>query len=503
MRGWLRSRLSSRWRLNLSVLAALVIVLMIGGFIAVQIVSSRFVSRIDDDLHESARGMTFAYELLGPEVFDELAQLDLSSSVLDSNEAMLIVGPDGVEFAFPAGSTDDPEPLPDIDTGDIEALRRSAWDTFEVGNVEGGSPRYRAITAPLGDGNVAVVASSLQTVHDAVKTVFWVLLVVGSTVAAALMIIISWISRRSIRPVEQMIITAQSIGGGELDTRLDLDSHNPDVTRLAGALNSMLERLQQAFGDKEQSERRLRQFVADASHELRTPLSAILGYTELYHHDISRSPEQVNHAMNRINVEGTRMQSLVEELLLLARLDQQAPVLREPVDVGDLVRDAVQRAETVDTSHPVTVAVDDEPLVVHGNDAQLSQALDNLLTNAQTHTSDGTHINIAAERNNSHIVVTVADNGPGMSDEDATRAFDRFYRVERSRARPGGTGLGLSIVRAVVETHGGSIDLQTTPGDGATFTITLPAEDTGPGETRSSDPTGMTEPYKPRTADQS
>jgi two-component system OmpR family sensor kinase len=242
----------------------------------------------------------------------------------------------------------------------------------------------------------------------------------------------------------------------------------------------------------------MRRFVADASHELRTPLTSIRGFAELYRQGAVRTPEETRRLMQRIESEGARMGLLVEDLLQLARLDQQRPLTIVPVDLAEIAGDAVHDARAVQPDRPLAIRLDDsltEVPVVLGDEARLRQVVGNLVTNALTHTPPDTRVTVTLSEDPADpesVVLTVADTGPGMSHEDATRVFERFYRAESSRTREsGGNGLGLSIVASLVAAHGGTVQLHTAPGQGAVFTVRLPRS--GPPEADAPGPATIAE----------
>jgi len=223
----------------------------------------------------------------------------------------------------------------------------------------------------------------------------------------------------------------------------------------------------------EASDRRLRRFIADASHELRTPLAAVRAYAELFGRGAASRPEDLERSMSGITRESERMSLLVDDLLLLARLDEGRPIERKPVDLAQLVGEAVDAARVVEPDRSIEVSV--EPATVTGDEARLRQVLDNLFANARSHTPPGTPVSVDLQRVDGHARLSIADHGPGLSEDQATRVFERFYRADTSRSRAsGGVGLGLSIVAAVIEAHGGTAEVAPTPGGGATFVITLP-----------------------------
>jgi two-component system OmpR family sensor kinase len=239
----------------------------------------------------------------------------------------------------------------------------------------------------------------------------------------------------------------------------------------------MLGRIESAFNAQAASERKLRRFVADASHELRTPLAAVRAYAELFSRGAESRPEDLARSMDGIRRESERMSVLVDDLLLLARLDEGRPLEREPVELDEVVGEAVETALTVEPDRPIDFRAESASVI--GDRERLRQIVDNLLGNVRAHTPAGAPVTVRVERLNGSAAIEVTDSGPGLSAEDAERAFERFYRADQSRARSsGGVGLGLSIVAAVAEAHGGTVSARSEPGDGATFQITLPLADT-------------------------
>jgi two-component system, OmpR family, sensor kinase len=294
--------------------------------------------------------------------------------------------------------------------------------------------------------------------------------------------------RNSLRPLGEVERTAKAIAAGDLSQRVPEGDERTEVGRLSSALNGMLARIESAFRAQQESEEhargsaeRMRRFVADASHELRTPLTSIRGFAELYRQGAVSEPAEVGRLMQRIEAEGARMGLLVEDLLLLARLDQQRPLTIAPVDLAEVAGDAVHDAAAVQPERPVSLRLDDsltEIPVVLGDEARLRQVVGNLVTNALTHTPPTARITVTlAEDPDSPdvVVLQVADEGPGMAREHAEHVFERFYSADTARTRAaGGTGLGLSIVASLVAAHGGTVDLVTADGQGAVFTVRLP-----------------------------
>jgi two-component system OmpR family sensor kinase len=328
------------------------------------------------------------------------------------------------------------------------------------------SYRVRASIDPRTPDRELVIASSL---HDVYATLHRLLLIELLVTAAALAGIVGlgfWVVRLGLRPLRRIEQTAVAITAGDLSRRVEQPDSQTEVGRVGSAFNTMLDRI-------ETSDRRLRRFVADASHELRTPLTAVRAYAELFGRGAAARPEDLERSMSGITREAERMSLLVDDLLLLARLDEGRPLEREPVDLGALVGEAVDAARVVEPERPIDVTV--EPATVVGDRDRLRQVLDNLIGNARAHTPPGTPVSVELHRVDGRAELKVADRGPGLTEEQAARVFERFYRADGSRARAsGGTGLGLSIVAAVTEAHGGVAEALPTPGGGSTFVVTLP-----------------------------
>jgi two-component system OmpR family sensor kinase len=254
---------------------------------------------------------------------------------------------------------------------------------------------------------------------------------------------------------------------------------NTEVGQVGAALNRMLGHIGAALSARQASETRVRQFVADASHELRTPLAAIRGYAELTRRSGDDVPPNVAHAIRRVESESARMTLLVNDLLLLARLDSGRPLDSEQVDLSRLVVDAVSDAHIAGPRHAWRLALPPDPVVITGDTQRLHQVLANLLSNARTHTPPGTTVTTGLATQNGHVVLTVADDGPGIPPEVLPEAFERFARADTSRSRSAGsTGLGLAIVAAVVAAHDGSVGVTSVPGD-TVFTVRLPRHSLG------------------------
>jgi two-component system OmpR family sensor kinase len=278
--------------------------------------------------------------------------------------------------------------------------------------------------------------------------------------------------RRGLSPLERMADTTKVIAAGDLSQRVQVSSPGTEVGQLAIAFNTMLDEIQAAFAERDATEARLRQFLADASHELRTPLTSIQGFAELFRLGADNATVGTETIMRRIEDESARMKGLVEDLLLLARLDQVRQSERRPVDLSVLAADACSDATAAAPGRPITLSAP-QPVVVLGDEAHLRQALANLLTNALAHTPPDSPISVAAHLEAGGAVVEVRDHGPGLDGEALSHVFDRFWQKDPARVGAG-AGLGLAIVAAVAEEHNGSVSAANASGGGAAFTIRLP-----------------------------
>ncbi len=351
-----------------------------------------------------------------------------------------------------------------------------------------GGPRLRAVARVIparangGVRGVLVVARPVSAVTAQVGGIVIAELITGGALILLLAVSGRWLIGRGLAPLNQMARTAQQITSrGDLTARMPEAGDSTEVGQLGGAINAMLDRIQQAFGARWRSEQKVRQFAADASHELRTPLTTIRGYAELYRQG-ALGPDQLPNAMRRIEQESQRMSILVAELLELARLDRTSSLDLAETDLALLVRDAAADASAVEPGRPVTAEAPDR-LIAVVDEARIRQVLANLLANVRAHTPPGTPVAVRLAPVRGGAVLEVADAGPGMPPEDAARAFDRFHRgagrpgsQDGDDPRGGGSGLGLSIVQAIAAAHGGQAVLESQPGYGTRVRIFLPAE---------------------------
>ena len=382
--------------------------------------------------------------------------------------------------------------------------RRSGFETIGIGGEPYRLYVSRVVFSPRSasvgptDGFLAV-ALPLGDVNATLNRLLMIEILVG-VVALGVAATAGWaLVRVGLQPLTDIERTAERIAEGDLSHRVPDGDPATEVGRLGHSLNVMLGQIEESFAEREASERRLRQFVADASHELQTPLTSVRGYAELFRRGAADRPEDLRTAMRRIEAEAERMGVLVDDLLLLARLDQGRELEHRPVDLVQVVRDQAGDLRVVAPDHPVTV-IAPVPVEVMGDEVRLRQVVTNLLSNARMHTPDGTRIEVTVTRDDGEAVITIADDGPGIPEENRERLFERFFRADPSRARKsGGSGLGLSIVAAIAESHGGSVSVSSPGGGGTVFTVRLPVAGRAPaGDAPGSDPTTERQGADPR-----
>jgi two-component system, OmpR family, sensor kinase len=319
-----------------------------------------------------------------------------------------------------------------------------------------------------------VVAIPIQSLDATLSRLTTIDLLVSALVLVVLAGLGYVVVRLGMRPLEEIEATAGAIAAGDLSRRVDREDDRTEVGRLGASLNEMLQQIDRAFSEQRASEDRLRQFLADASHELRTPLTSIRGYSELFRRGAATRPDDLASSMRRIEDEATRMGVLVDDLLLLARLDQGRPLEQRPVDLAAIAAEAAEQAQIVAPERPMTV-VAPAPVVVIGDEQRLRQLVANLVRNAIEHTPDATPIAVSVGASGDRARLVVHDEGPGVDQEHRERIFERFYRADPSRAREsGGAGLGLSIVASIAAAHDGRAYLEADERRGATFVVEIP-----------------------------
>lgn len=421
--------MSIRAKLLISISALVAVAFLVTGFVTVKATQSSMIDRVDDTLHV-ARGKPA--KNIGSSQGSSGGGGSGNSTYENPYKreiAVLEFNADGsIRRYEPSGFVDEPDPAPLLPGMSRSEVSDLSDEIFTVGSVGDSDLRYRVLVTELDRGRTQVIAAPLDDV-DATTRQLIVIISVTGLVVVALLVFVAWIViRRGLKPVDDMAGTATLIAEGDLSQRVDYDDPNTEVGQLGLAFNSMLTQIEAAFSDKEASEQRLRQFVANASHELRTPITSIRGYAELYRSGAASTPEQIDRAMGRIESEGARMGRLVEDLLLLARLDQGRPIQHEPVDLVSLVGDAVTDARVAEPERPISYE-HPQQAIVNGDQDKLQQVIANLLANARTHTDATTPVHVAVQTTAKEVTVTVADEGPGIEADDVGRVFDRFYRA--------------------------------------------------------------------------
>jgi two-component system OmpR family sensor kinase len=457
-----------RTRILIVTVTLFLIGLGIGGFTTYHFVSSSLVDRVDDQLRAAARpvaAMLTRTSLRHPGAHAPFLPAGSYTALLDERGRVRREA----RFAFGEAG-----PRPRISSELIRAQGREGKPTLTTTSAVSGGIDYRLLAERFGEQGTVIVALPLTEVQATERRLVLIGGLVGGLVLIGIGAAAYLLTRRELRPLERMAKRSRAISAGDLSQRLRPDDPRTEVGQLGAALNAMLGEIERAFAERLAAEERLRRFVADASHELRTPVTSIRGYAEMFRRGASDRPADLAKVMSRIEEEGKRMGELVEELLLLARLDQGLPLEHRPVDLAAVVDAAVDAARASDPERPIEVESMGQ-LVVLGSESRLRQVVDNLLGNARVHTPAGTPIHVRLAVEESQVVLEVADQGPGVPAEEGDRIFERFYRTDRSRTRSqGGAGLGLSIVRSVVEAHRGAVGYRARPGGGSVFRIVLP-----------------------------
>jgi two-component system OmpR family sensor kinase len=486
-----RRRWSLRRRLALAVVGLLAVVSIVIGAVSVIALQGFLMSRLDDQLTTATgrsqggfgppgspgAGSPDATQVPSAERFIQTLNRQAPGTVI-----ALVSG--GQTIAVEKDQqTGRQQQLSDAQAR-VLAAASSSTDPTTV-NLGGTLGNYRVAAAAFSNGDRVVTGLPLgdvQAILLQLAVVIAIVTLVGIALAAGLATLIV---RLALRPLQRVVATATRVSELPLDrgevalaVRVPPSDADPrtEVGQVGAAINRMLGHVASALSARQASEHKVRQFVADASHELRTPLASIRGYSELTRRGNHELPEDVVHAMGRVESEATRMTSLVEDLLLLARLDEGRDLDRKPVDLSRLLIDAVSDAHAAGPDHEWSLDLPDEPVQVEGDAARLHQVVANLLANARVHTPPSTAVRVAlADDGEGHAVVTVSDAGPGIPAELQPLLFERFARGDSSRSRAAGsTGLGLAIVQAVVTGHGGTVSVESVPGK-TSFRVELPA----------------------------
>lgn len=489
---WLSGRLGPRRRRPLSLrarvvgafLLLLVLGLAIANIVTWEVLRSFEGARVDDQLRAAQRPAAAAVREAS--VFGVPIQGGGSTNFYAPGTFGVVLSPTGnaltpVAYLGKPANTSVSTATPMPTKAQLQRIGSAGTGSTIYLTLHGKEGSYRAIAMDLnGRGDVFLVGVPLSSMLATLRRLALVEVLVSSGVALIGLGGAIWLVRLGLRPLDDIVSTADHIAEGDLSRRVERADSTTEVGRLGLALNEMLSRIERSFNAQQASEARLRRFVADASHELRTPLTSIRGYAELFRRGAAERPEDLALAMRRIESEASRMGILVDDLLLLARLDQGRALERVPVDLSMLAADAVSDTRAVAPERPVTLETNG-PVMVDGDDARLRQVAANLLANARVHTPEGTPVHVRVSENDGHAILEVADEGEGIGSDEAEKVFERFYRADPARRRNGtsGTGLGLSIVQAVVQAHGGRASVRSAPGGGASFVVSLPLSGSG------------------------
>ncbi len=481
VRAWRRTPLWLRLISAMLVLVALGLTLT--GAFGVRLLRGYLVDRVDEQLAAAAVQLVPGG--------DGMPGLERQPTPIPSQFHVAVLNRDGTTVRALRSTLDDSAPeLPHLTVA--EAADRSG-EPFTVDAVKG-NDSWRVLALPLvDDSGSVVIATSLDEVDATVKRLVQIDVLVGLAVLGGLAIVGISMVRTALRPLAEIEVTAAAIGRGDLARRVPDHHPGTEMGRLSRALNAMLEQIERGFrarsaseAQSRRSEERMRRFVADASHELRTPLTSIRGFAELHRQGAVTDPAEVSNLLGRIEGEATRMGLLVDDLLLLARLDQQRPLQHAPVDLGAVAASAVEAARAAAPGREIALVVSDhgedhsdDHLVVPGDEARLHQVVANLLDNALAYSPPDAPVSVRAgliERDGRELAsLEVVDRGAGLTPEQSERVFERFYRTDAARSRAqGGTGLGLSIVAAITRAHGGSVEVESAVGAGSTFRVLLP-----------------------------
>jgi two-component system OmpR family sensor kinase len=452
-------------RFRLLVAAAVLVAALTGiGYSLIRIVENSQIHQVDRQLDlvlPIAAGIT-----QGPGTFpgnparfasgrtglsNQLKLSDMYIGTVDNGQVHTVAAPQAAGGATPKAPP-------------VQSLSGSPPAATTVNSVHG-SGRWRAVTLRTFSGRDVLVALYMGPVDATASELRAAVLAAGGVVAAILLACGFWLERLGLRPLAEMKSVADAIAAGDRTRRITTRPRGKEAEHLARALNTMLDK-------QNEIEDRLLQFVADASHELRTPTSVISGLAQLWRQGDLREGEELEEAMRRVGQESNRMRALVEELLLLARLDSGAQLESQRVDIGRLTRDVLEDATITHPSRQVTARIDDN-VVALGDEAALRRVISNLVTNALTHTPSSSAVSLQVQGSAEGATFAISDTGPGMTADEAAHAFERFWRAAPSRTRSG-SGLGLSIARAVVEADGGTISLTSTPEAGTTVRVLLP-----------------------------
>ena len=477
------SRWSLRNRLILATLALATIAIAASDLVATNSLRSLLIAQADNQLYEVAETTLLRLDRAGIESeieaeedyknnFRPLRQLGAvptttAVTLLDFEGNM--IGQIGGQFATSSDLAEFKNLTPQkvVSYQGKPFTIRGADDQADI--------RAIARLLPSGVGTV-VISVALDSVERTLQGLTGIFFLISLLVLVVIGFVTRSLIKLSLKPLNRIEETAAAIAEGDLSARLPSVNPRTEVGRLTKSLNTMLSRIEKSFEVQTESEDKLRRFVADASHELRTPLTAIRGFAELHRQGAVVGEEKTRELVSRIEKESIRMSTLVEDLLLLARLDQSRELTFDPVDINYLVNEAIASARAAGPDHEITITSNADEVFVLGDSMRIHQAIANLLANARTHTPAGSKIKVEIFQDESSTQISVSDNGPGLSQEDQSRIFERFFRADPARVRASGegSGLGLAIVDAIMKAHGGSVSVDSTLGLGSTFKIVFP-----------------------------
>ena len=455
----------------------------VAGVVTYTALRSSLVDRVDSSLDASAGGVTGPLGLMsrgdpgGPPAIDQLNRL-ARLGVLTKGMYIEIRDRDESVVLRATITQYENAPTPKLPKGFAAGTGSERRATV---GATGDGPGFRLLARSLPfSGGTLILGAPLEDTDETLDQLRWIELLVACAVIVTALLAGLWLISASLRPLRRIEETAAAIGAGDLTRRVEPGGGTTEIGRLGGALNAMLGQIEDAFAERSASEARLRRFISDASHELRTPVAAVSAYAELFDRGARDRPDDLERSMTGIQRETRRMGLLVSDLLLLARLDQGRPLEAGSVDLTALAAEAVDAAHAMEPARPLAL---DAPAAVpvRGDAERLRQVVDNLLANVRAHTPVAAAVTVRVRRASGAAVLEVEDAGPGMEAEQAAHVFERFYRGDPSRSRDhGGAGLGLAIVAAIVEAHGGSVAVESRPGAGTTFRVSLPEREPPP-----------------------
>ncbi len=470
--------MSLRARLVVVLGAVCALALVLAGAATYELTRSTLIDRVDRQLVEIVgdRGEARLRRALEPrpplplrprrEVGADLVRSDVYFGLLDARGTLQV--PDFAE------RVEDAQAAPRL-PADLAARAAAEQDGVVLVTVDSADGAYRVAARSVGQGLTVVVGQPLSEVDSTLGRLLLILAGVGGGALLVAILVGLWLVRLGLRPLDRVAATADAITEGDLSHRVGDVGAPREIARVGRAMDTMLGRIETGFARQQATEARLRRFIADASHELRTPLTSIRGYAELFRRGAAERPDDLRAAMTRIEGESERMSALVDDMLLLARLDEHPELVAEPVDLAAVAEDVVAGARAAFPAHAFTLATDG-PSVVPGDAVRLRQLVANLVRNVGVHTPAGSTGAVEVRGTAAGVEVVVADDGPGLPGDDPAELFGRFVRGDASRTlATGGTGLGLSIAEAVVKAHGGSLRAERSAAGGARLVAVLPA----------------------------